>query len=154
MEIKRPKEELEELLTDPSKKSYSTPHHLLRIWREFLSAEQVTQAKWTRLVMEHINKLKRIKPMSAQDIGTARGNLVKLFIAKPSMSFGALLRGLEFLGYSSVRIQITGIRPDGTEVTNSATIPIAKRRMFGEAATPTPEESTTSDSSEDVKEVK
>lgn len=137
---------MEELLSDPTKKSFSTVHHLLRIWREFLAAEQVTPSKWTRLVAEHVNELRQIKEMDAQKIGTARGNLVKAFIEKPTMSFPALIRGMKFLGYKSIRIQITGIRQDGTEVTNQATIPLSKRRMFGEAATPKTEESTTSDS--------
>lgn len=143
---KKPKEKLESLLTDPNKKSYSTVHHLLRIWREFLSAEAVTPPKWTRLVAEHINKLRQIKEMDAQAIGTARGNLVKAFIEKPTMSFPALIRGMEFLGYKAIRIQITGIRPDGTEVTNSAEISLAKRRMFGEPPVTPPEGSTAPDS--------
>jgi hypothetical protein len=147
LDNKKPKEKMEELLTDPSKKSFSTAHHLLRIWREFLAAEQVTPSKWTRLVGEHISKLRQIKSMDAQQIGTARGNLVKSFIEKPSMSFQALVRGMEFLGYKAIRIQITGIRPDGTEITNAATISLQKRRMLGES--PEKEGSSTSDPSID-----
>lgn len=143
MDKKKPKEKMEELLTDPSKKSFSTSHYLLRLWREFLAAEQVTPSKWTRLVASHVSKLRQVKSMSAQDIGTARGNLVKVFIEKPTMSFQALIRGMEFLGFTSVKIEITGTRPDGTQITNSTTIPLVKRRMFGEPPTP-PEEPTTS----------
>lgn len=143
MEKKKPKEKMEELLTDPSKKSFSTSHYLLRLWREFLAAENVTPSKWTRLVASHVSKLRQVKSMSAQDIGTARGNLVKVFIEKPTMSFQALIRGMEFLEFTSVRIQITGTRPDGTEITNATTIPLVKRRMFGDPPSE-PEEQTTS----------
>lgn len=149
MDKKKPKEKMEELLTDPSKKSFSTSHYLLRLWREFLAAEQVTPSKWTRLVASHVAKLRQVKSMSAQDIGTARGNLVKVFIEKPTMSFQALIRGMEFLEFTSVKIEITGTRPDGTKITNSTTIPLVKRRMFGEAPTTTPEEPTTSGPSDD-----
>lgn len=148
LDKKKPKEKMEELLTDPSKKSYSTSHYLLRLWREFLAAEHVTPSKWTRLVASHVSKLRQVKNMSAQDIGTARGNLVKVFIEKQTMSFQALIRGMEFLEYTSVKIEITGTRPDGTQVTNATTIPLVKRRMFGEPPS-TPEESTTSGPSDD-----
>jgi len=152
LEKKKPKAKMEEVLSDPSKQSYSTVHHLLRIWREFLTAEQVTPSKWTRLVGDHITRLRQIKEMNAQAIGTERGNLVKALIEKPTMSLPALIRGMEFLGsYKSIRISITGIKPDGTEVTNSAVIPLQKRRMFGDINNP-PEGSTTSDPSVDEEE--
>lgn len=146
MENKKPKEKLEDLLTDPSKKSHSTVHPLLRIWREFLIAETVTPSRWTRLVAEHINKLRQIKEMDAQAIGTARGNLVKAFIEKQTMSFPALIRGMEFLGYKAIRIRITGIRPDGSEISSSTEISLAKRRMLGDSPDTTAEGSTAPDS--------
>lgn len=119
-----------DVLTDPTKKIFQSSNYILQIWRRFLSSEDVGVSKWNNLVLNHILKLRQIRPMSPQAVGTERGNLKKALLQKESMSIGALTKGMGFLGFTKFKFTVTGYRPDGTEVSHSVMVPCEQPKMF------------------------
>lgn len=134
---KKPKEVAIDLLTDPLKKVHEAAHVLVIIWRKFLVSEKTTPSVWQHLLSKHIVKLKRVRPMTAQDIGTERGNLSKTYIERDSMTLDALVKGVKFLEFGKVEIVVRGYKPDGTVVEHSAVID-DERQLF--TLTPSPDE--------------
>lgn len=147
---KKPKEVAIDLLTDPLKKLNEAAHVLVIIWRKFLVSEKTTPSVWQHLMSKHIVKLKRARPMTAQDIGTERGNLSKTYIERDSMTLDALVKGVKFLGFGKVEIIVRGHRPDGTVVEHSAIID-DERELF--TLTPPPE-GTPEDTPDDTNQPK
>lgn len=137
-EKKKPKDQLTDMLTDPLKRSRQANDPLVRLWRQFMTRELVTPSKWSALIADHINRLRAFKTMDVQAIGTERGNLKKAFIEKSTMSFGALRRGLRFLGFVKVTIIVIAERPSGEKVEEQVTIDLVPKRMFGAGNTTPP----------------
>jgi len=126
---KKPRDQLTEMLTDPTKRSRQTAHPLVRLWRQFMARELITPSKWGALIAEHITRLRQYKEMDVQAVGTERGNLKKAFIEKNTMSFSAFQRGLRFLGFAKVTIIVIAERPNGEKVEERVEIELIKR-MF------------------------
>jgi len=125
------------ILTDVTKRAYETSHTLLRLWRLFMSAEEVGISKWNALVSNHVNRLRAFKKMDVQAIGTERGNLKKAMLEKPKMSWPAFIKAMTFLGYRKLTITITAERPNGTTVEMKETV-VLQRPMFGDTPSPQP----------------
>ena len=95
---------------------------MCRLWRTVLIERGVTADGYSRLMDKYIPKIS-IPGSSAKQQSQNRGNAVKDF-RKETMTYKAFLKGLLFLGISSVTISVTLRSPDKEDTTHSVDIDV------------------------------
>lgn len=120
----------DEVLTDPTKKVLTTVNPITKLWRLFMSTENVGVSKWNALLLSHIQKVSRYRKLTPTDIGTIRGNFKKQLLEKDEMTIGGLLKGLELLGYENLKLSITATKTGGEEVSHFVVVPTGNHALF------------------------